>query len=90
MTNSYQKNILRVASILLSAQVPFTINNCHDGAQLCFPWCKGDVACHSYTFGSLDGFVETYRFPWDKGDTSMLTPRQAAAKIIEYYENSED
>jgi hypothetical protein len=29
--------------------------------------------------------VETYQFPWDEGDVSVLTPEECAKRIIDYY-----
>ena len=40
---------------------------------------------HSYTIGAGKDFVETYKFPWDCGDVSSLSPENAAIKIIQYY-----
>ena len=78
-------SIAKTASLLQEMDVPFTIKKIWDGYQLRFGWCEGDVACHSGTYGSLEGFVETYCFPWDEDDVSMLTPEEAAAKISAYY-----
>lgn len=83
---SCSERILYIASILLAKSVPFTVNYIFDGMQLRFPWTHGDIACHSFTFGADSDAVESYCFPWDEGDVTVLTPDEAAEKIIEYFE----
>lgn len=83
---NYSERILYIASILLAKAVPFTINDIFDGMQLRFPWTHGDIACHYFTYGAASGAVESYCFPWDEGDVTVLTPDEAAEKIIEYFE----
>ena len=45
----------------------------------------GRKSCHETTYGSNYGYVETYRFPWDDDDTSMLMPEEAVDKIVQLY-----
>jgi len=79
--NTYEKAINEVIAILINHNVPFTVNQIYEGLQLRFPWCDGDVACHEGTYGAENGKVETYEFPWDEGDVSMLTPADCAMRI---------
>ena len=81
----YVARINRIAKICAEHEVPYTINKLWEGWQIRFPWCKGDIACHDGTYGHNDGMVESYQFPWDDGDVSVLTPEEAAALIVEYY-----
>jgi hypothetical protein len=85
MPNQYFKPIEIIADFLDNKKIENTCYHCYEGYQLRFNWCKGDVACHSGTYGSRSGYVETYNFPWDDGDVSMLTPIEAANKIYNYY-----
>lgn len=88
---NYAERIARIAHLLAEMGVPYTVHSIWNGAQLRFPWSCGDVACHAGTYGSRDGYVETYEFSWDKGDVSMLTPEEAAARIAaEYFETKEE
>ena len=77
--------ILKIATALNSANVPFYFRNCYDGAQLAFPWTAGDVVCHYFSHGSNAGYVESFQFPWDNGDVTKLTVEEAIEKISNYY-----
>ena len=83
----YAKPILEVANNLSEASIPFTINVIWDGLQLRFPWCDGDVICHSGSLEHEHGCVETYCFPWDEGDVSVLYTSEAITEIINYFHN---
>ena len=80
--------ILKVAKALYHTNIPFDFRNAMDGAQLRFDWCAGDIVCHNFSYGSNAGRVESYMFPWDNGDVSMLTPEEATEKIIELYQKT--
>lgn len=55
----------------------------HDGFAVRFPWCYGDVACHSGTYGGLYGRMETYCFSTDNGDvTGYLRPLEALEIVL--------
>ena len=83
--NAYNERIAAMSDKLDFYGVPNKVNDCWNGAQIRFPWCLGDVACHEYTCGCKIGYVETYQFPWDNGDTTGLTPEEAVDKIVQYY-----
>lgn len=83
--DSYVARISRIAKICADHEVPYTTNKLGTGRQIRFPWCMGDVACHTGTYGHNVGMVESYQFPWDDGDVSVLTPEEAGARIVEYY-----
>lgn len=57
----------------------------NDGWVMYFPWCDGDIACHDFTNGG-DNDVESYRFPWDNGYTSVLPVDTAITKIGIFHE----
>jgi len=55
----------------------------HEGCVVRFPWCKGDVACHSCLLGGRYGRMETYRFSMDNGDvTGYLRPLEALEIVL--------
>lgn len=81
----YVARINHIAKICADHNVPYAINKLWEGWQIRFPWCEGDVACHDSTYGRNVGMVESYQFPWDHGDVSVLTPEEAGALIVEYY-----
>lgn len=86
--NTYNERIAAMSDKLDFYGIPHEIDDCYDGAQIRFPWCIGDVACHKYTCGCKIGYVETYRFPWDDeehDEASMLDPEEAIDKIVQYY-----
>lgn len=81
----FYNTILLIANELDLFDVPYEIGECWDGWQLTFPWCDGDIACHSGTYGSEVGDVESFMFPWDEGDVTRLHPIKAANQIIAEY-----
>jgi len=82
---NYYERISFIKSILDSLHIPCSMNECWEGYQLRFPWCEGDVAAHDHTYEHNSGKVESYCFPWDDGDVSVLTPEEAVIKIIALY-----
>lgn len=84
-TNKYTDAINAVIAYLIPAGIPFTVNPVFEGMQLRFPWHEGDVACHAGTYGSDRGMVESYQFPWDEDDVTMLEPKKMATRIIQLY-----
>lgn len=82
---NYAKNIMIIAEALAAMEVPFSLNRIYDGMQLRFSWCNGDVACHYGTYGSDEGYVETFEFPWDDGDVTKMKPYEAIAHILNLF-----
>ena len=82
---NYYERISFIKSILDSLHIPCSMNELWEGYQLRFPWCEGDVAAHDGTYGAKTGKVESYCFPWDNDDVTVLTPEEAAIKIIALY-----
>ena len=82
---NYTKIILEIADRLTSYQVPFSIKLLYGGAQLRFPWHKGDIICHERSYGHELGMVESFEFPWDEDDVSVLTPNEAVERIVAEY-----
>ena len=86
MEKMYEQIINELTIKLASVGVPYEINEYHDGWQLRFPWCNGDVTIYGGTYCSNMGKVESYQFPWDDYDVTVLSVDTAAALIISYYE----
>ena len=84
---TYENRIALIAAECTLHQVPYTLNECWEGWQIRFPWCKGDIAAHDGTYGARGDMVESYEFPWDNGDASVLTPKEAAERVIDYWNN---
>lgn len=81
----YAKPILELANLCTKKDIPFTLNVIWDGLQIRFPWHPGDMACHAGTYGHTDGCVESYQFPWDNGDVSVLEPEVAVELLFDLY-----
>ena len=81
----YAEPILTIANSLSDLGIPYTTNIIWDGLQLRFPWCGGDVVCHSGSYGHSSKEVESYCFPWDKDDVSQLEVEEAIQLIAYYY-----
>jgi hypothetical protein len=85
--SNYYDSINHIRNIMRALVVPCQMYPCYEGYMIRFPWCRGDIAMHAGTYGSKDGYVETYQFPWDGDDVTVLTVEEAARKVIAYYEN---
>lgn len=78
-------NIALIEIALIGCGVEFTEEESWNGGTIIrFPWCSGDIAYHKDTYGYPD-YVETFRFPWDNEDVSILYPDEAVRKIVAYY-----
>lgn len=82
---TYEERISTIGALCKMFGVPYSINKLWDGWQIRFPWCTGDIACHSGTFGENEEKVESYCFPWDGDDVSILTVNEAIEKILDLY-----
>jgi hypothetical protein len=82
---NYAERIVTIAASLDRAGIPYSIHSIYEGWQLRFPWCAGDIAVHDGTYGAKTDKVESYQFPWDEGDVSVLMVGEAIEKIITYY-----
>lgn len=83
--NRYNEIISAMSDRLNQYHIPHTVHDCWGGAQIRFPWCKGDVAIHDGTYGHAEDYVESYEFPWDNEDVSMLDPEEALTNIVAYF-----
>ena len=81
----YAKPILELANLCTKKDIPFTLNIIWDGLQIRFPWHPGDMACHAGTYGHTGGCVESYQFPWDEDDVSVLEPKEAIDLLFDLY-----
>lgn len=84
-TAIYQSTTLTLSLILTRENIPHTVRAFQGGYQFLFPWCSGDLICHSFSYGNKWGCFESYGFPWDEDDVSTLPVDEAAQKVIGYY-----
>ena len=77
--------ILTLSNQLTERNIPHTLNVIWDGLQIRFPWNDGDLVCHSGSYGSQCGAVESLGCPWDNGDVSCLDIDEALDLITEWY-----
>lgn len=82
---SYFERIEFIYHILAALHIPCTVNALYEDWQLRFPWCPGDIAAQAGTRGEAQGMVESFCFPWEGDDVTVLTPEEAAIKIIALY-----
>lgn len=87
---TYEERIDAIASYCDLYNVPYTTNSIWNGKQIRFPWCAGDVACHEFTYGTDMDKVESYCFPWDNEDVTVLSIEEAAGLIVGYYYGLEE
>lgn len=89
MQQSIKEAMLDTARGLNENAIPYTIKLYAGGFVVKFPWCDGDIACNVFTYHHEDGYVETYHFPWDDNDVTVLTPEEAVNNIINFYNEEE-
>lgn len=82
----YKATIDKLAALLDANQIPYTRSQIWDGEQLRFPWCEGDVICHSGSYGSNNSKVESMGFPWDEDDVTKLSVESAYTLISTYHD----
>ena len=83
----YFQPMVKISDVCETLDIPHTMSDLFSGHQIRFPWTKGDIICHEYSYGSADGFVETMNFSWDGDDVSVLTVEEAVVYIILEYNN---
>lgn len=64
--------------------VAYHCKHFRDGYQWKFDYWSGDVIITSGSYNHENGFVESYGFPWDKGDVSVCTPYEMARRLAGY------
>lgn len=84
IANIYEIAIHELTRYLDRLDIPYEEpEKLYDGFAVRFPWCHGDVACHSYTYGGRDGLMESYCFSMDDGDvTGYLHPLEALEIVL--------
>lgn len=85
MQQSIKKAMLDIGRRLNESAIPYIIEPYAGGFVVKFPWCNGDIACNSFTYYHEDGLVETYQFPWDNDDVTVLAPEEAVDRIVDFY-----
>lgn len=86
----FQGTTAVLSAILTREKIPHKILPLHGGFQIYFPWCDGDVICHSFSYGNKWGEFESYGFPWDEDDVTVLGVGEVARKIMKYYHDLKD
>ena len=87
MTNRYFKRIADLVLTLADNGIPSHVEDLYDGFKVTFPWCNGDVIAHSGMLcgGNYAYTVESFGFPWDEGDVTLLDVQEAIDLITKYY-----
>ena len=85
MKNHYFERIADLVLTLSDNGVPCHVEDCYDGYKVTFPWCNGDVIAHSFMLGSGAYGVESFGFPWDYGDVTVLDVQEAIDLITNFY-----
>jgi hypothetical protein len=61
MNTKFGFQILRLGSMLQSANIPFELRDCWEGYQICYPSkeeCISDAVCHAGSYGHEKGLLE--------------------------------
>lgn len=90
MKNIYFERINDLVLTLSDNGVPCNVESLphgFDDYKVSFPWCFGAVVAHSGVLGRNAGkyTVESFGFPWDEGDVTLLDVQDAIDLITEYY-----
>lgn len=67
--------------------IPYILRPLYDGFQWRFNWCGGDIIIHEGSYRNKEGYLESYNFPWDMDDVSVMTPYDMAICIHNFYED---
>ena len=80
----YEIAVLELIHYLGRLGIPYNEpEELYDGFVVRFPWCEGDVACHSGTYGGCNGLMESYQFSMDDNDvTGYLHPLEALEIVL--------
>ena len=89
LKSEYLIPIATLALELVKKDIPFTCDKSYDGLQLRFPWCDGDIICHSGSYGHEVGHIESYCFPWDDGNCTELAVHEAVYLLTDLYSKVE-
>ena len=52
-----------------------------DGFQVLFDGVEGDAVIHDCSYGHNNKMWETYKFPWDCGDVSVISSEMLVKRI---------
>lgn len=87
MKNDYSERIINLIVALSKNEVPCYVMRLYDGYKVVFPWCDGDVIAHSgmLGYGECGYTVESFGFPWDEGDVTLLEVQEAVDLITNLY-----
>ena len=78
----FESTIHEFTRLLVSYDIPFEYALFRDGAQWKFPaYPNGDVAIHSGTYHSDEGYLESYGMPWDEDDVTVTTPYEMVLRL---------
>lgn len=91
MNEKYLEVMNNIAKSLITHGVPFYYQPCFDGMQFRFPWAgDADIAIHSGTYGNEYNRVESYQFPWDFDDVSVLSADEFISNILDLWEKQKE
>ena len=82
---NYQETMTNILNTLHTYGIPCNIEELWDGYAIRFPWCDGDIAMHSGTYGNSMGYVESYQFSWDEDDVTRMEPATAIELVTHEY-----
>lgn len=78
ITRNFGNDRRRFNHKLKKAGIQFSWGTLYDGYQWTFDkFPGGDIALHSGTYYARDGYLESYRMPWDDGDVTVLNHTEA-------------
>lgn len=83
----YQKEGERFKELAKTRDIPkWHMHDWFDGVQIRFKDIEGDAICNSCTYtneAENQSLWETYRFPWDNGDVTVMTTEELLDKLEE-------
>ena len=87
MSRRYFETIADLVLALSDNGVPCHVEDLYDGYKVTFSWCCGDVIAHSGMLGGgeCEYTVESFGFPWDEGDVTLLDVQEAIDLITNLY-----
>lgn len=89
LNEKYVRTVGLAGIILGEYGIQYDIHALHGGAQITFDWNEGDGVCHSFSYGNETGNIETYGFPWDNGDVSVLDIPEFCSRVKKLWNERE-
>lgn len=86
----YSETVNLFNQLLVTYDIPFSLGYMFGGVQWKFPaYPDGDIILHDGSYGHEEGYLESYRMPWDEDDVSVALPHEMVRRLLGWAPNRE-